>query len=191
VHTLDLSPIWQHLRSGARCSEFEGPSRRGRELVCRLDHVDRRRNDFAFALSIDSQAPFRDAADNKTDRIRVFPGRVASQLFHTRRSGPDMPRTARAHRVVPETPVRSLFDFGGERVETLAPGVFVFGQSGLEQTPQAKLAAHAKRAATVRALVRLATGKRISKAVEIHLRQVKSAVASRSTICDGASGSGP
>jgi hypothetical protein len=68
----------------------------------------------------------------------------------------------RAHPVASETPVRSLFDFGEEGVESLAPGVFVFGQSGLEQTPEAKFAAHAKRAATVRALVRLVTGKRIS-----------------------------
>jgi hypothetical protein len=97
----------------------------------------------------------------------------------------------RAHRIVPEAPVRSLFDFGQERVETLAPGVFVFGESGLEQTPQAKLAAHAKRAATVRALVRLATGKRISEAVEIHLREVKSGGCVEIDNCDGASGSGP
>ena len=93
--------------------------------------------------------------------------------------------------VVPETPVASLFDFGEERVETLAPGVFVFGQSGLEQTPEAKFAGHAKRAATVRALVRLATDKRISEAVEIHLREVKSSGCVEIDNCDGASGGDP
>jgi hypothetical protein len=114
---------------------------------------------------------------------------VASQLFHTRHSEPDVPRTAGARRVVSETPLRSLFDFREERVETLAPGVFVFGQSGLEQTPEAKFAAHAKRAATVRALVRLVTGKRISK--EIHLREVKSSGCVEVDNCDGASGGDP
>jgi hypothetical protein len=83
-----------------------------------------------------------------------FLRRVASQLFHARHSEPDT--------ALPEGPVRSSFDFGEERVESLAAGVFVFGQSGLEQTPEAKFAADAKRAATVRALVRLVTGKRIS-----------------------------
>jgi hypothetical protein len=102
-----------------------------------------------------------------------------------------VPRTAEARRIVPEAPVRSLFDFGEERVETLAPGVFVFGQSGLEQTPEAKFAAHAKRAATVRALVRLATDKRISEAVEIHLREVKSGGCVEIDNCDSASGGDP
>jgi hypothetical protein len=91
--------------------------------------------------------------------------------------------------VVPETPVASLFDFGEERVETLAPGVFVFGQSGLEQTPEAKFAAHTKRAATVRALVRLVSGKRISE--EIHLREVKSSGCVEIDNCNGASGGDP
>jgi hypothetical protein len=102
-----------------------------------------------------------------------------------------VPRTAGTRRIVPEAPVRSLFDFGEERVETLAPGVFVFGQSGLEQTPEAKFAAHAKRAATVRALVRLATDKRISEAVEIHLREVKSGGCVEIDNCDSASGGDP
>ena len=66
------------------------------------------------------------------------------------------------------------FDFGQERVETLAPRVFIFGQPGLEQTPEAK-SAYTQRGVTVRALVRLERNrrKRISEAVEIHLGEVK------------------
>ena len=77
--------------------------------------------------------------------------------------------------VVPEAPVGVLnFDFGEERVETLAPRVFIFAQPGLEQTPEAK-SAHTQRGVTVRALVRLERDrpKRISEAVEIHLGEVK------------------
>ena len=68
------------------------------------------------------------------------------------------------------------FDFGEERVETLAPGVFIFGQPSLEQTPEAKSAAHTERAFTMRALVRLVRDRRmrISEAVEIHVRKAKS-----------------
>ena len=79
--------------------------------------------------------------------------------------------------LVPETPVGILnFDFGEERVETLAAGVFIFGQPDLEQTPEAKSVAHTQRDVTVPALVRLARGRRerISEAVEIHLGKVKS-----------------
>jgi hypothetical protein len=99
---------------------------------------------------------------------------VASQLFHTRHSEPDGTAHCRGLLHSSRGAVRSLFDFGEERVETLAPGVFVFGQSDLKQTPEAKFAAHAKRAPTVRALVRLVTGKGISEAIEIHLREGKS-----------------
>lgn len=75
-----------------------------------------------------------------------------------------------------ETPVGVLnFDFGEERVETLAPGIFIFGQPGLEQTPEAKPVAHTRRDVTVRTLVRLAGDRceRISEIVEIHLGEVK------------------
>ena len=70
----------------------------------------------------------------------------------------------------------SSFHFGEERVQTLAPGVFIFGQPGLEQTSEATSVAHTHSGATVRALVRLARdrAKRISEAVEIHLREAKS-----------------
>jgi hypothetical protein len=70
----------------------------------------------------------------------------------------------------------SLFDLGEECVETLAPTVFIFGQPSLEQTPEAKSAAHTKRVLTMRALVRLVRDRRmrISEAVEIHVREAKS-----------------
>ena len=70
----------------------------------------------------------------------------------------------------------SLFDLGEERVETLAARVFIFGQPGLEQTPEAKSAAHTQRVLTIRALVRfMHDGRmRISEAVEIHVREAKS-----------------
>ena len=69
-----------------------------------------------------------------------------------------------------------LFDLGEERVETLAPRVFILGQPGLEQTPEAKSAAHTQRAFTMRALVRLTRDRRmrISEAAEIHVREAKS-----------------
>jgi len=35
-----------------------------------------------------------------------------------------------------------LFDFGKERLETLAPRVFIFGQPGLEQTQKTKSVVH-------------------------------------------------
>jgi len=78
--------------------------------------------------------------------------------------------------VVPETPVASLFDFAQERVETLAPGVFLFGQPGLKQTSEAKSATHTQRTVTVRALVWLVRdrGKRIGEVAGIHLREAKS-----------------
>jgi hypothetical protein len=71
---------------------------------------------------------------------------------------------------VPETPVASLFDFAEERVETLAPGAFFFGQPSLKQTREAKSATHTQRTVTVMALGWLARdrGKRISEAVDIH-----------------------
>ena len=67
------------------------------------------------------------------------------------------------------------FDFGEERVQTLASAVFIFGQSGLEQTPDAKSVARVQRGVTVRTLVRLERNrrKRISEGVEIHLGEVK------------------
>jgi hypothetical protein len=70
----------------------------------------------------------------------------------------------------------SLFDFGEERVETPAFRVFIFAQPSLEQTTEAKSAAHTPRGETVRALVRLVrdSGEQVSEAVEIHLREAKS-----------------
>jgi hypothetical protein len=73
----------------------------------------------------------------------------------------------------PRRRLASLFSFGSERVEILAASVFIFGQPGLEQTPEAKSAAHMQRALTVRTFVRLVRGKRIGKAKEIHLGKVK------------------
>jgi hypothetical protein len=66
------------------------------------------------------------------------------------------------------------FDFGEERVETLAAGVFIFGQPGLEQTPKAKSVAHMQHCVTVRAVVRLERhhGRRISEAIEIDLSEL-------------------
>jgi len=70
----------------------------------------------------------------------------------------------------------SSFDFGQERVQTPAPGDFILGQPGLEQTSEAKSVAHTHRGVTVRARVWLARdrGERISEVVEIHLREAKS-----------------
>jgi hypothetical protein len=69
----------------------------------------------------------------------------------------------------------SLFDFGKERrLKILATSAFIFGQPRLQQTPEAKSAAHTQHAATVRALVRFMRAKRISKAEQIHLRKIKS-----------------
>ena len=70
----------------------------------------------------------------------------------------------------------SLFDLGEECVETLTPRVFIFGQPGLEQTSEAKSAAHTQRVLTMRALVRLLRDRRmrISEAVEIHVREANS-----------------
>jgi len=86
------------------------------------------------------------------------------------------PRNLLEGLVIPETPVASSFDFAEERIETLAPGVFFFSQPSLKQTPEAKSATHTQRTVTVMALVWLAhdRGKRISEAVEIHLRKAKS-----------------
>ena len=52
-------------------------------------------------------------------------------------------------------PRAALFDFGEERLETLASGVFIFGQPGLEQTQKTKSVVHTQRRVTPRALVRL------------------------------------
>jgi hypothetical protein len=106
-------------------------------------------------------------------RARESAGRIPACPFsHT----PVSPRNLLEGLVVPGTPIASLFDFAEDRVQTLAPGVFIFGQPGLKQTAEAKSAAHTQRAVTVRALVWLACdrGKRISEAVEIHLRESKS-----------------
>jgi hypothetical protein len=75
----------------------------------------------------------------------------------------------------PRCPVDVLnFDFREERVETVAPGVFIFGQPGLEQTPKAKSVAHMQHGVTVRAVVRLERhhGRRISEAIEIDLSEL-------------------
>ena len=48
-----------------------------------------------------------------------------------------------------------LFDFGEEYVETLASGVFSFGQPDLEQTQKTKSVVYTQRRVTPRTLVRL------------------------------------
>jgi hypothetical protein len=48
-----------------------------------------------------------------------------------------------------------LFDFGNERLETLTPGVCIFGQPGLEQTQKTKSVVYTQRRGTPRTLVRL------------------------------------
>jgi hypothetical protein len=67
------------------------------------------------------------------------------------------------------------FDFGEERVEILASALFIFGQPGLEQTPDAKSVARMQRGVTVPTLVRSERNRRkqISEVVEIHLGEVK------------------
>ena len=63
-----------------------------------------------------------------------------------------------------------LFDFGEECVETLASGVFIFGQPGLEQTHKTKSVIYTQRRVTPRALVRLMRDRweQISEAIEYH-----------------------
>jgi hypothetical protein len=51
------------------CRHLDRPLVRGRELCCRLDHVDHRRNDITFALSIDSQA--KDVSDSVLNAPRT------------------------------------------------------------------------------------------------------------------------
>jgi hypothetical protein len=69
---------------------------------------------------------------------------------------------------------RSLAPFirflGEDRLETPTPGVFIFGQPGLEQTQKTKSVVHTQRRVTPRALVRLMPNRweQISEAVEIH-----------------------
>ena len=63
-----------------------------------------------------------------------------------------------------------LFEFGKERLETLTPGVSIFGQPGLEQTQKTKSVVHMQRRVTPRALVRLMRDRweQISEAIEYH-----------------------
>jgi hypothetical protein len=69
--------------------------------------------------------------------------------------------------------VGAIIRFPKGALQTVAPGVFIFGQPGLEQTPEAKPVTHMQRAVTVRALIRLMRGKRTVKVEEIHSRKVK------------------
>jgi hypothetical protein len=63
-----------------------------------------------------------------------------------------------------------LFEFGKERLETLTPGVFIFGQPGLEQTQKTKSVVHTQRRFTLQALVRLMPNRweQISEGIECH-----------------------
>jgi len=92
--------------------------------------------------------------------------------------------TTRVARLVPEAPqgarftcllkprrrLGPLFDFGKERLETLTPGVFIFGQPGPEQTQKTKSVVHTQRRVTPRALVRFMRDRweQISEAIEYH-----------------------
>ena len=71
---------------------------------------------------------------------------------------------------LPAEASRPLFDFGQERLETLTPRVFIFGQPGLEQTQETKSVVHAHRRVTPRALVQLRRHRweQISAAIEYH-----------------------
>ncbi len=80
--------------------------------------------------------------------------------------------------VVSRRRLASLLDFGKERLEILGTSIFILGQPRLQQTLEAKSAAHTQHAATMRALVRFMRAKRISEAEEVHLRKVKSQRAS-------------
>jgi len=56
---------------------------------------------------------------------------------------PEVPEVAKlACLPKPRRILAPLFDFGKERLETLAPGVFIFGQPGLEQTQKTKSVVH-------------------------------------------------
>ena len=73
-----------------------------------------------------------------------------------------------------QAPTGVAIRFGKERLEILATSIFIFGQPRLQQTLEAKSAAHTQHAATVRALVTFMRAKRISEAEDVHLRKVKS-----------------
>ena len=63
-----------------------------------------------------------------------------------------------------------LFEFGKEGLETFTPGVFIFGEPGLEQTQKTKSVVHAHRRVTPRALVQFIRHRweQISEAIEYH-----------------------
>ena len=84
-------------------------------------------------------------------------------------------KSSRAYRSSRDAGWCPHFHFEEQRVQTLAAGVFIFGQPSLEQTSEAKSVAHTHRCVTVQALVRLARarGERIGEAVETHLREAQ------------------
>ncbi len=89
---------------------------------------------------------------------------------------------------------RLLFDFGKERLETLTPGVSIFGQPGLEQTQKTKSVVYTQRRATPRTLVRLMRAHcvQISDAIEYHWgRQIAAARGNLYVACSALAASTP
>ena len=70
----------------------------------------------------------------------------------------------------PRRTIAPLFDFREQCVETLASGVFSFGQPELEQTQKTKSVVYTQRRVTLRALVRLVRDRweHIGEAIEYH-----------------------
>jgi len=90
--------------------------------------------------------------------------------------------------------ITPLFDFGEECVETLASGVFSFGQPGLEQTQKTKSVVYTQRRVTPRALVELMRDRcvQISDAIEYHLgRQIAAARGNLYVACSALAASTP
>ena len=94
----------------------------------------------------------------------------------------------------PRRRIAPLFDFGEKCVETLTPGVSIFGQPGLEQTQKTKSVVHLQRRVTPRALVQLMRDRcvQISDAMEYHLgRQIAAAQGNLYLACSALAASAP
>ena len=94
----------------------------------------------------------------------------------------------------PRRRLAPLFHFGEECVETLASGVFSFGQPGLEQTQKTKSVVYTQRRVTPRALVQLMRDRcvQIGDPIEYHLgRQIAAARGNLYVTCSALAASTP
>jgi hypothetical protein len=111
------------------------------------------------STGIGSEVPITCAKGSDTSAARV------SRLLP---AAPEGAKLAACRR--PRRRLALLFDFGEKCVETLTPGVSIFGQPGLEQTQKTKSVVHMERRVTLRALVRLMRDRweQISEAIVYH-----------------------